>query len=85
MITLGTMWRTDYEERSTTTEKTKARLYLPRQDMIVIWARFVVWVLKADRYMIGMTKCKRIWVARINLFYSYREIRNFKVLSWDVT
>ena len=30
-------------------------------------------------------RCKRIWVARINLFSSSREIGDFTVLSRDVT
>ena len=49
MITLDTMWRIDYEEARKTTERTIARLHLPRNDMTTIWTRFVVLGLKKDR------------------------------------
>lgn len=49
MITLDTMWRTDYEEARMTTERTIARVHLPRKDMTMIWTRFVVLGLKKDR------------------------------------
>ena len=79
---MDTLRRRGQEEASMTTGNTKARLYLPRQGGTEtcgpgLWS----WGWRKTDQRIGMTKCKRIWAARVRLFYSCGEMWNFQILK----